>query len=43
MRIFYSEEESFEREFAELLGRGKMDIESVEGSVRTILDEIRHD
>jgi histidinol dehydrogenase len=43
MRIFYSEEESFEREFAELLGRGKMDIESVEGSVRAILDEIRHD
>jgi len=41
MKIFYSNDDSFEANFNELLERGKMDIEGVTGIVSTLLKEIQ--
>ncbi|MEA2048879.1 MAG: histidinol dehydrogenase [Campylobacterota bacterium] len=41
MKIFYSSDETFEVNFNELLGRGKMDIEGVTGIVSGLLKEIQ--
>ena len=41
IRIYKSDAPTFEAEFAELLARGKMDIDEVSGIVRGILDEIK--
>ncbi|MEA3490796.1 MAG: histidinol dehydrogenase [Campylobacterota bacterium] len=41
MKIFYSSDEGFDAHFAELLQRGKMDIDGVTGIVQTILSDIR--
>ncbi len=43
MKIFYSNDESFELNFNELLQRGKMDIEGVTSIVSTLLKEIQTD
>ena len=41
MKIFYSNDDTFEANFNELLERGKMDIEGVTGIVSTLLKEIQ--
>ncbi len=41
MKIFYSSDEGFEANFAELLERGKMDIEGVTSTVNGLLNEIK--
>ena len=41
MKIFYSSDDTFEANFAELLERGKMDIEGVTGIVNGLLKEIK--
>ena len=41
MKIFYSNDEKFEANFAELLARGKMDIEGVTSTVSNLLKEIQ--
>ncbi len=41
MKLLDSSKSDFEKDFAELLARGAMDIDSVSGTVKTILDEIR--
>ncbi|MCH9812881.1 MAG: histidinol dehydrogenase [Epsilonproteobacteria bacterium] len=43
MKIIKSSDSTFKAEFNALLGRGKMDIKSVEGIVGGILDEIKND
>ena len=43
MKIFYSSDETFEANFAELLERGKMDIEGVTGIVNGLLKEIKEE
>ena len=43
MKIFYSSDEGFEANFAELLERGKMDIEGVTSIVSDLLGEIRRE
>ena len=43
MKIYYSGDEKFEDEFAELLGRGAMDMDNVTGVVSTLLREIREE
>ena len=43
MKIFSTQDSSFEKEFEELLQRGKMDIDSVSSTVKTLLDEIKSD
>lgn len=43
MKIIESQSEAFENEFNELLGRGKMDMQSVEATVGSILNEIKTD
>ncbi|MCD6654696.1 MAG: histidinol dehydrogenase [Sulfurovum sp.] len=42
MKVFYSSDESFETNFNELLGRGKMDIDSVSNIVSGLLNEIKN-
>lgn len=42
MKVFYSSDESFEANFNELLGRGKMDIDSVSNIVSGLLNEIKN-
>ncbi|DAB40423.1 MAG TPA: histidinol dehydrogenase [Sulfurovum sp. UBA12169] len=42
MKVFYSSDESFEANFNELLGRGKMDIDSVSNIVSELLNEIKN-
>lgn len=41
MKVFYSSDESFESNFNELLGRGKMDIDNVAVIVSGLLNEIK--
>ena len=41
MRILYSSDENFDKNFEEILGRGKMDIEGVTATVSALLSEIR--
>jgi len=41
MKIFYSSDDIFEANFAELLERGKMDIEGVTSIVSGLLKEIQ--
>ncbi|MBU1668711.1 histidinol dehydrogenase [bacterium] len=43
MKIFSTKDDCFEREFAELLERGKMDIDGVTTIVKGLLDEIKND
>ena len=43
MKIFYSSDDTFEANFAELLERGKMDIEGVTGIVNGLLKEIKEE
>jgi histidinol dehydrogenase len=43
VKIFSTQDSSFEKEFEELLQRGKMDIDSVSSTVKTLLDEIKAD
>jgi len=43
MKIFYSNDDTFEANFNVLLGRGKMDIEGVTGIVSGLLKEIQND
>ncbi|MFT7824527.1 MAG: histidinol dehydrogenase [Sulfurimonas sp.] len=43
MKIFYSSDETFDANFAELLERGKMDIEGVTGIVNGLLKEIKEE
>jgi histidinol dehydrogenase len=43
VKIFSTQDSSFEKEFEELLQRGKMDIDSVSSTVKTLLDEIKSD
>jgi histidinol dehydrogenase len=43
MKIFYSSDETFEANFAELLERGKMDIEGVTSIVNGLLKEIKEE
>lgn len=42
MKVFYSSDEGFETNFNELLGRGKMDIDSVSNIVSGLLNEIKN-
>jgi histidinol dehydrogenase len=42
VKVFYSSDESFETNFNELLGRGKMDIDSVSNIVSGLLNEIKN-
>ncbi len=41
MRILYSWDKNFDKNFKEILGRGKMDIEGVTATVSALLSEIR--
>jgi histidinol dehydrogenase len=41
VKIFSTQDSSFEKEFKELLQRGKMDIDSVSSTVKNLLDEIK--
>ncbi|NOZ91206.1 MAG: histidinol dehydrogenase [Epsilonproteobacteria bacterium] len=41
MKIFNTKDSSFQKEFDELLQRGKMDIDGVSSTVKTLLDEIK--
>ncbi len=43
MRILYSSDDNFDKNFEEILGRGKMDIEGVTDIVSTLLSEIREE
>lgn len=43
MKIYISSDDNFESNFAELLQRGEMDIESVTSTVNGLLDEIKRD
>jgi len=41
VKIFNTKDSSFQKEFDELLQRGKMDIDGVSSTVKTLLDEIK--
>jgi histidinol dehydrogenase len=43
VKLIDSNDSNFDKEFKELLGRGKMDIKSVEGIVGSLIDEIVND
>ena len=43
MKIFDINNPGFEKEFEEILGRGKMDIENVEGIVKNIINEVKRE